>query len=252
MPHPTTPSMPAPCNYLLEALRPADRSLIEARCVERRFYAGDVIHQPGDNLEYCYFPCGSALCSLLVELDCGTEVETVLVGREGALGGVVSHGALPAYARARVVHEGDFLCMAMADLDDAKRQSPAVACLFARYADCMMAQVFQSIACSATHTIEQRAAKWLCIAVDRVGCSEVPMTQEQLASVMGVGRSYASRVLQRFKHDGLLRTRRGGFEVLDAAKLSHRACGCKDRVDAHFESVLGGVYPAGSSRSTMM
>src|SRR5690606_20306087 len=124
---------------------------------------------------------------------------------------------------------------AIAELDEAKRASPMIADLFARYADCMMAQVFQSIACNAVHTIEQRAAKWLVAAVDRIGTNDVTMTQEQLASMMGIGRSYASRVLQRFKQDGLLRTRRGGIEVLEREELRTRACVCNERVRKHFE-----------------
>ena len=194
-------------------------------------------------MEYCYFPMGPAMCSFFVELDCGTAVETILVGREGALGGVVSHGTLPAYAHANVLHEGQFRRIATRDLEDAKRASPAIANLLARYADCVMAQVFQSIACNAVHTIEQRAAKWLCAAVDRIGRNDVTMTQEQLASMMGIGRSYASRVLQRLKRNGLVRTRRGRIEVLERDALHGRACDCNDRVAAHFERVLAGIYP---------
>lgn len=241
-------TMPAPETLagsdLLGALRAQDRALLEARLSECRLNAGEVIYQPGDAVDYCYFPTGAAICSFFVEMEDGMAVETILVGREGALGGIVSQGNLPAYARANVLHEGRFLRIAMRDLEDVKEHSPAVAHLFARYADCVMAQVFQSIACNAVHTIEQRAAKWLGAAVDRIGRNDVTMTQEQLASMMGIGRSYASRVLQRFKRDALVRTRRGGIEVLDRAGLRERACGCNDQVESHFHRVLGGVYPS--------
>jgi CRP-like cAMP-binding protein len=183
------------------------------------------------------------MSSYFVEMEDGMAVETILIGREGALGGIVSAGSLPAYARANVLHEGVFLRVSVHDLDDAKDRSAAVAHLFSRYADCVMAQVFQSIACNAVHTIEQRAAKWLTAAVDRIGRNDVTMTQEQLASMMGIGRSYASRVLQRFKRDGVVRTRRGGIEVLDRPGLKERACSCNDQVESHFRRVLGDVYP---------
>jgi len=109
-----------------------------------------------------------------------------------------------------------------------------------------MAQVFQSIACNASHSIEQRAARWLTAAVARTGEKDITMTQEQLASMMGIGRSYASRVVQRFKRDGLLRTRRGGIEVLDNDSLSERACSCNHHVRHHF---VPGVSGAGSIRA---
>lgn len=229
-------------NRLLAALRDEDRSLIEPHLSECRLPAGHVIYEPGDTVGQCWFPLGPVLCSHVVELDCGMIVETILVGREGALGGIVSSGGLPAFARLNVLHGGHFLRIDARQLDKAKRASPAVADLFSRYADCLMAQVFQSIACNAVHTIEFRAAKWLVAAVERIGSNEVTMTQEQLASIMGIGRSYASRVLQRFKHDGLLRTRRGGVEVLDRDGLRARACTCNDRVREHYERVLTGIY----------
>lgn len=234
--------IPEAGNGLLAALRAEDRALVESHLSECRLKSGEIIYHPGDNVEYCYFPTGAAMSSYFVELEDGTAVETILVGREGALGGIVSAGNLPAYARASVLHEGRFLRIPVRDIEDAKRRSPGVSHLFARYADCMMAQVFQSIACNAVHTIEQRAAKWLSAAVERIGRNDVTMTQEQLASMMGIGRSYASRVLQRFKREGMVRTRRGGIEVLDRAGLHGRACTCNDQVNAHFERVLGGVY----------
>lgn len=231
-------------NGLLAALRPAEQTLLARHCSECVLDAGSVICQPGDEVEYCTLPTGPALCCFSVALDDGAAVETMLVGREGAVGGFASQGPVPAYARVEVLHGGVFRRIPLGKLEAAKRASPVIANLFARYADCMMAQVFQSIACNATHTIEQRAAKWLGAAVYRIGDSHVTMTQEQLATMMGIGRSYASRVLQRFKHEGLLRTRRGGIEVLDRNGLKNRACSCNDRVSAHFERLLGGIYPA--------
>lgn len=228
---------------LLGALRPEDRDLLAPFLVDVEFSAGHVLYRPGDTVKHCYFPRGGAICSYFVELDAGDLVETLLVGREGALGGVVSHGSLPAFARASVLHKGHFWRISTAQLEEAKRRSPAIGNLFARYADCVMAQVFQSTACNAVHTIEQRAARWLGTAIDRIGRDDVTMTQEQLASMMGIGRSYASRVLQRFKREGILRTRRGGISVLDRPALNARACGCNDAVRAHFDTVLAGVYP---------
>lgn len=228
---------------LLAALRPGDFALLEPHLSEVQLRSGEVIYHPGDQVDYCYLPRGASICSFFVELDSGISVETILVGREGALGGVVSQGSLPAYARANVLQGGLFWRIPTRQLDDLKERSAALAGLFARYADCMMAQVFQSIACNAVHTIEERAAKWLVAAVDRIGRNDVTMTQEQLASMMGIGRSYASRVLQRFKRDGLVRTRRGGIAVVDRESLKAKACSCNDHVAAHFEKVLAGVYP---------
>ena len=228
---------------LLEALRKETLALLEPHASDCHLASGHVIVEPGYIVRDCYFPRDEAVASFIIALESGLSVETIMVGREGALGGIVSQGRMPAYARCAVIHSGPFYRISTADLEAVKDQCPDIRHLFARYADCLMAQVFQSVACNATHTIEQRAAKWLCAAVDRTGRSSITMTQEQLASMMGIGRSYASRVIQRFKREGLLRTRRGGLEVLDQDHLLDHACSCNELVRNHFETVLAGVYP---------
>ncbi|MBW8752851.1 MAG: Crp/Fnr family transcriptional regulator [Sphingomonadales bacterium] len=228
---------------LLAALRPKDRALLEPLMTECDLSAGETIYEPGEVVRHAYFPRGAALAVFLVLMENGDVVETTMVGREGAIGGIVSQGSVPCYARSCVMHEGGFYRIATADLERVKEQSPQIRHLFARYADCMMAQVFQAVACNASHTIEQRAAKWLCAALERTGKDEISMTQEQLAAMMGIGRSYASRVVQRFKADKIIQTRRGGLKVLDSQKLYERACSCNELVKRHFNTVLKGVYP---------
>jgi DNA-binding transcriptional regulator YhcF (GntR family) len=174
----------------------------------------------------------------------GRDVETILVGREGAVGGIVSQGFLPAYTRITVKVGGPFVRLRVSKLDAAKAQSSTLRYLFARYADCMLAQVFQSTACNAIHSIEQRTAKWILSARERTGDDLVPLTHEQLSTMLGVGRSYASRVIQTFKAEGILETRRGAILIRNEAALATRSCLCNEAVKAHFEEVLRGVYPS--------
>ena len=129
-------------------------------------------------------------------------------------------------------------------LEAAKAKSASLRHIFARYADCMLAQMFQSTACNAIHSIEQRTAKWIVSAMERTeGDDSVPLTHEQLATLLGVGRSYASRVIQTFKAEGVLETRRGAIVVRNREGLQLRACLCNEAVKTHFEEVLRGVYP---------
>lgn len=231
-------------NNLLRALRPADAAILNP-CLEPWIGArGQIIHEPGDPVRNVYFPCGPSLISYLVALENGMAVETALIGREGAAGGIVSNGRLPAFARAEVQFPGPFLRMQIADLEEAKKKSATLGNLFARYADCLAAQLFQAGACNAAHSIEQRAAKWLISAVERTGGPDIPLTQDQLAAMLAVGRSYISRVLRTFRQRGILETRRGSLYICDIEKLRDLACECNDSVRAHFEEVLGGIYPA--------
>jgi CRP-like cAMP-binding protein len=134
--------------------------------------------------------------------------------------------------------------LSVAKLDAAKMSSVSLRNIFARYADCMMAQMFQSTACNAIHSIEQRTAKWIISAMERTdGNNTVPLTHEQLATLLGVGRSYASRVIQTFKAQAVLDTRRGAIVVRNPDALRLHACLCNEAVKTHFEEVLRGVYP---------
>lgn len=230
---------------LLRALRPGDFALVAPHLEHSEHAAGDLLYKPGDNVGTVYFPCGPSLVSFLVTNADGRDVETILVGCEGAVGGIVSLGHLPAYCRIVVKFGGPFASLPVTKLEAAKAQSPTLRVLFARYADCMLAQMFQSTACNAIHTIEQRTAKWILSAMDRTGDHVVPLTHDELASLLGVGRSYASRVIQTFKADGLLTTGRGALCVRDREALIARSCLCNDSVKSHFDDVLRGVYPEG-------
>jgi len=235
--------MPLEDNNLIAVMSRSDRKILSdiAEIVELK--AGKLLYDPGDIVRHAYFPLGAAVASFLVVMDEGIVIETAMVGREGAIGGIVSQGKLAAYARSSVMNAGAFAKVATSDLEEAKSRSPSLHHVLTRYADCLLAQIFQSVACNATHKVDARAAKWLTASVERTGLNDITMTQDQFASILGVGRSYASRQIQRLKGEGLIRTRRGGIVVKDYDGLRRRACGCNDQVRAHFDEVLAGVYP---------
>ena len=232
-----------PFNNLLRRLSASDFALIAPHLAHEEAKANDLLYNPGDDVEIVHFPCGPSLVSYMVSNEDGRDVETILVGREGAVGGIVSEGYLPAYTRIMVKFGGPFVRLHVGTLDAAKIKSATLRNVFARYADCMLAQIFQSTACNAIHSIEQRTAKWIIAAMERTeGEDVVPLTHEQLATMLGVGRSYTSRVIQTFKAEGVLETRRGSILVRDREALRVRACLCNEAVKNHFEEVLRGVY----------
>jgi DNA-binding transcriptional regulator YhcF (GntR family) len=238
-----------PHNNLLRRLSTADYTLVAAHLVQGEAGPNELLYNPGDNVETVHFPCGPSLASYLVANEDGRDVETILVGREGAVGGIVSQGYLPAYTRIIVKFGGPFVRLHISRLHAAKAKSATLSNVFSRYADCMLTQIFQSTACNAIHSIEQRTAKWIIAAMHRTDGDVVPLTHEQLAILLGVGRSYTSRVMQTFKAEGILDTRRGSILVRDREALRRRACLCNEAVKNHFEEVLRGVYPTEGAQS---
>lgn len=230
-------------NNLLKALSPQDRQMMAAFLQEKEFAVGTTLHVPGDHVKTVYFPCGPAMAAYFVGLPDGKGVETALVGHEGAIGGIVSQGRLPAYARCTVQYAGTFLLMSSSELEELKLRSITIRHLFARYADCLMAQIFQTTACNAGHTINQRAAKWMLSTIERSGTTTIAMTQDQLADMLGVGRSYISRVIAAMKSAGLIRTSRKRLEVANLDLVRAMSCDCNDSVKRHYDRVLRGIYP---------
>jgi hypothetical protein len=239
-----------PFNNLLRRLSASDFALIAPHLAPEEAKAGELLYNPGDHVDTVHFPCGPSLASFLVPSEDGRDVETILVGREGAVGGIVSQGHLPAYTRIMVKFGGPFARLPIGKLEAAKARSATLRNVFARYADCLLAQILQSTACNAIHSIEQRTAKWILSAMERTnGDNIVPLTHEQLAALLGVGRSYTSRVMQTFKAEGVLETRRGSILIRNREALRIRACLCNESVKNHFEEVLRGVYPTEEAHS---
>lgn len=229
-------------NNLVRILHENDFRLLTRSLRPVRVKAGDILYEPGDIVNYTYFPTGPALVSFIVLLDESRTVEVATIGREGAVGGIVSQGKLPAFCRAQVQFPGTLLRIETAQLEKVKNESPTMQYFFSRYADSLLSQVFQAVACNAMHTIEQRTAKLLLASVDRTGDMVVPLTQEQLASMMGVGRSYVARVISSLKEQNVLITTRARVKIADLSKLRSVACGCDHVVHEHSKSVLTGAY----------
>lgn len=231
-------SPPLSANRLLAALRPDALAELAPILSLVELAQDSVLFDAGDDVEATYLPCGTTLCSLLVVTADGQEIEAANVGREGALGGVVSAGFKPAYGRAVVRTAGRAFAAPIHRLEEVKARVPAVAELFARYADVLIAQMMQTVACNALHPIDQRTCRWLLAAHDRAGDAPIRLTQETLAQMLGVQRTTISAVARGLQDAGIIHIGRGRVEVLDRPGLERRACECHDAVEAHFRKVL--------------
>ncbi|MCJ2066001.1 Crp/Fnr family transcriptional regulator [Methylobacterium sp. J-088] len=236
------PGHPFAGNLLLAALAPSDVALLTPHLVRGEHARGDLLFRVGEDVSHVSFPLDRTVATLMVPLSGGRTVETATVGHEGAVGGVVSHGYLPAFTQCVIQVEGTVLRMDADHLRQAKRASPTLNDLFVRYADCLLAQVLQSVACNAAHPIEQRVLRWLLGLQDRVGTDALPITQVVLGGMLGVGRTYVTTVLTKLQDQGLIHIGRGRIHMLDRARTEAACCDCHARVRRHFHTVLGAIY----------
>jgi hypothetical protein len=225
-----------PVNALLQHLKNTDYELLAPSLGVTQSVAGEALYHPGDAVETVYFPCGPTLIALAVVAEEDRDVDTVLVGREGAIGG--SGGHLPAYSRIVVRVDGPLAKLPTPRLNEAKHRSAELRRVFERYSDFFAAQLSQSTACNAAHSIEQRAAKWILQIIEHTGDEYAALTHEELAGLLGIGRSYLTRVIQGLKAEGILDTARGQIRILDQAALQNRSCNCNHWLEKHYAEVL--------------
>ncbi len=227
-------------NSLLMMLSPADRMLlasgftrVECKPLQRLFRAGE-------NVVAAYFPLEGCTIALSVGLADGRDVHVGLIGREGAVGGIVSGGNKPGFATAVVETGGPALTLSNNDLQRAKSKSAPLAELFASYGDCLFAQAMQTAACNAFHSAEQRLARWLLFLQDRVGQHDIPVTQDRLGTIIGTHRVTVLRGLRPLQDSRLIEMRRGRVVVLDREGLERMACECRAAIEGHYRRMLPG------------
>jgi CRP-like cAMP-binding protein len=225
-------------NRLLSTFSTEARALIEPHGTLVDLASGEAVLSRGGDVDASLFPFGPTMVSMAVELSGGRSIEVASVGREGAIGGIVSCGHAPAFSRAEVLVEGPALKVPMTALEGAKSRSPFIANLFCRFSDYLLAQVMQSAACNAFHPIEQRAARWLLHAQDRAG-DRIELTQGAFAGLLGVQRTTVNAVVRTLQDEGLIATGRGVVQVIDRAGLKRRSCECYLALEDHFGAVIG-------------
>jgi CRP-like cAMP-binding protein len=233
-------------NRLLSTFPNEARALIEPFGEMVDLIAGEVVLRRGDEVKASLFPIGPTIISMAIELAGGRSVEVASVGLRGAVGGIISCGQAPAFARATVLVGGPAYRVPMQALEEAKRRSSFISNIFCRFSDYLLAQTMQSVACNAFHSIPERAARWLLHAQDRAG-DRIELTQENLAGLLGVQRTTVNAVVRELLEENLISTGRGVVRVTDRAGLKRRSCECYERLEEHFGAVIGATGSGASS-----
>jgi CRP-like cAMP-binding protein len=225
-------------NRLLSTFAREARALIEPFGELVELEPDEIVLARGDQVRSSLFPVGPTMISMTVELAGGRSAEVASIGREGAVGGIVSCGHAPAFSRAQVLVPGLAFRVPMKALEDAKSRSPFIANLFCRFSDYLLAEVMQSVVCNSFHSIPERAARWLLHAQDRAG-DRIELTQEAFAGLLGVQRTTVNAVVRDLASEALIVTGRGTVRVIDRAGLKRRSCECYQRLQEHFAAVVG-------------
>jgi CRP-like cAMP-binding protein len=233
-------------NHLLAALPAAELERLAPHLELVPMLLGDVLYEPGGQLQHAYFPTTS-IVSLHYVMATGASAESAGVGNEGVVGMALFMGGNTTPSSAVVQTTGHGYRLAGAALKREFSRGGAVQNLLLRYTQALIAQMNQTAACYRHHSIEQQLCRWLLLTLDRVSSSELVVTQEQVAGMLGVRREGITEAAGRLQGDGFIRYSRGHITVLDRAGLQTRACECYGAVKKELDRLLSDVQPRGAA-----
>ena len=226
---PPSPNRPPPAaveNLLLAALPKVDRERLLPTLEVIPLKLKDLLHKPGEPIEYVYFP-GGGFCSIVTVLRDGGMVEVATIGREGMVGVHAVLEGNPPSSASMVQGETDtcYRMTANAFRREMDRRG-AFYELFTHFAQALVGFIMQSTACNAVHSVEQRLARWLLMAQDRMGTDEFPLTQEFAAMMLGATRPTVTVVAGTLQRAGLITYHRGHVTVVNREQLESASCEC--------------------------
>lgn len=224
-------------NLLLAALPDAEwhRWLPQLEAVEMPL--GKVLYESGDTMRYVYFPTTS-IVSLLYVMESGASAEIAVVGSEGIVGIAIFMGGESTPSRAVVQSAGyGFRLKALVIKEEFNRTGPVMQLLL-RYTQALITQMSQTAACNRHHSLDQQLCRWLLLSLDRLHGTELIVTQELIANMLGVRREGVTEAALNLQKHGLIRYRRGRISVLDRPGLERRTCECYAVVKMEYDRLL--------------
>jgi CRP-like cAMP-binding protein len=225
-------------NRLLAALPDLDRRRVLAAGDAVELVSGDILCEASKPLRYVYFPTNATI-SLVTPLDACPGLEVGLVGNEGMAGVPLLLGISVSPLLQVVQGAGSALRVSAAAFRRELAQSAAMQRRFNRYAYVTMHQLAQTAACVRFHVVEERLARWLLMAQDRLQSDQFHATHEFLAYMLGVRRVGITKAATALQNQSLIRYSRGGITILDRAGLQARSCGCYLAANELYDGILG-------------
>jgi CRP-like cAMP-binding protein len=203
---------------------------------------GQILYEAGGQLHYVYFPT-TAIVSLHYVMENGSSTEIAGVGNEGILGISLFMGGKSTSSLATVQTGGSGYRMKqnvmMAEFKRVGgRRTGVLQDLLLRYTQALMTQMSQTAVCNRFHSVEQQLCRWLLLTHDRLPEQELTITQELIASMLGVRREGITEAAGNLQRAGLISYRRGHITVLDRSGLELSACECYSVVKKEVQRLL--------------
>ena len=212
-------------NRLLAALSPVERERLDPHLRLVAMPLGKVLYESGDVLRDVYFPI-DCIVSLLYVLESGASAEISVVGNEGLIGVALFMGGETTPSRAIVQSAGHAYRLDGHRLKEEFHRSGDMQLLLLRYTQTLITQMAQTAVCNRHHSVDQQLCRWLLLSLDRLSSNELIVTQELIATMLGVRREGVTEAAGKLQKLGVIRYVRGRITVLDRPELERLCCEC--------------------------
>jgi len=235
------PSAPSPNqNHLLAALPTAEFDRLAKHLEPVAMPLGQILYEPGSQLQHAYFPT-TAIVSLHYVTESGASAETAGVGNEGVVGIALFMGGNTTPSSAVVQTAGHGYRLERGKLMEEFNRGGLMHRLLLRFTQALITQMNQTAACNRHHSLEQQLCRWLLLTLDRLSSNELVMTQELVASMLGVRREGITESAGNLQRAGFIRYRRGHIAVIERSGLEATACECYAVVKKELARLLSDV-----------
>ncbi len=224
-------------NHLLAMLPAETYASLEKELELVEMPLGFSLCEPNRPMKYVYFPI-DCIVSLLCVMENGGSAEIAVVGFEGVVGVSLFMGGDTTPSRAVVQSRGQAYRLPGSVLKAAFYGGGPMQRLLLRYTQALLTQMAQTAVCNRHHTLDQQLCRWLLLSHDRLRTTELDMTQELIANMLGVRREGVSEAAGKLQKDGLIQYRRGHITILDRAGLERRTCECYGVVKNEYDRLL--------------
>ncbi len=212
-------------NLILAQIPDSEFNLVRPRLEFVRTRNYQTLHEPGERLDYAYFP-NDGMISVVIEIGDGKTLEVGAVTKKGFAGEalIADQQICPYRMISQPAVEG--FRVKFEALRVVLNSAPNLRSRLSRYVHFQSLRTAQIAACNRFHEIEQRLARWLLMSQDRIGSTVLPFTHDFLASMLGTGRASVTVAARSLQNAGAIEYKRGAVRVLNRRKLENAVCEC--------------------------
>jgi CRP-like cAMP-binding protein len=216
-------------NEILAALPRNEYERILPLLQAEQWLSGKPLYETGEKISHVYF-VNTGMASLVSLTDDGSSIEVGVIGQEGMVGvsAILGRDTMPQSAMVQL--PGHALKMKFALFQDELKKAGKLQSLLLRHMYLLHFQVARSVLCNRFHQVESRLCRWLLMSRARIDTDAVPLTQEFLATMLGVARPIVSLTARTLQNAGLIEYKMGRITILDLDGLKASACDCYEIV----------------------